>query len=79
MILAPSLVLKCVLFETTKKRTAKQSRNLWIFLYGTSRYLCMLFDTTSLKNEYKKKKVYFNHSVMMFFIINPCQTEGLTS
>ena len=119
MIICSFLSPKMYTFWNYKKRTAKQSRNVWTSFYGTSQYLCMLFETISLKMDIKKEGVfqpsinrnilfwikillilvlnhirkhskwisctnhhniiipsflisYFNHSVMMFFIINPC-------
>lgn len=58
MIIYSFLSPEMCTFWNYKKRTDKQSRNLWIFFYGTSQYLCMLFGTTSLKMSIKKEGVF---------------------
>lgn len=54
MILAPSLVLKCVLFETTKKRLLN-SPEMYGYSFTERPGICVCF-LTPLKNGYKKRR-----------------------
>lgn len=65
-------------FLNYKKRTDKQSRNVWTSFYGTSQYLCMLFETISLKMDIKKEGV-FQPSIksIILFYITPSNRDGI--
>lgn len=55
MILAPSLVLKCVLFETTKKGLLN-SPEIYGYSFMERPGICVCFLTPPLKNGYKKRR-----------------------